>query len=60
MSVNWIAAKIIPRQWEGTWKMCWDKNGGVRMDVVPANFSREEKHCGGFYYANIPEPPKES
>ena len=59
MSVNWIKAQIIPKQWEGTRKLVWQRGGIVHLTYVPENFSREDRHCDGFYFANVPEPPIE-
>jgi hypothetical protein len=59
---NWIKAQIIPKQWEGTRKLCWRRTFGcdefLGVDIVPVGFSREDRHCDGFFYANLPEPPE--
>ncbi len=58
MSVNWIKAQIIPKQWEGTRKLQWSRGEVVEIATVPVDFSRDDRHCDGYYFANVPEPPE--
>ena len=59
MKPDWIKAKDIPAEWEGTHKLCYNTERGVHFATVTPGFSRIERHCFGWWYAEIPSIPEE-